>query len=140
MTQSGSQLAQSHSRSHSTKYTSDDESSSMTSGSGHLGPNKIASIGGSSSSPLRKHAILQAIHLPVTETASTPALLDYEHIVTDLKETHEECHRLSVEVESLKNQLQNECSAFHQNLQEERYRFEVNLLCILLISESFYII
>jgi len=129
VTQSGSQFAHSQSHSHSTKYTSDDESSSMTSGSGHLGPNIITSIGGSSGSPLRKNAILQASHIAAVETAATPtAMIDIEHIVNQLKERRDECHRLSEEVDSLKNQLQNECLVFHQSLQDERYRFEVNFL------------
>lgn len=128
ITQIGPQFAHSHSHSHSTKYTSDDESSSMTSGSGHLGPNIIASIGGSSGSPLRKSAILQASHIGGTETAALPtAMIDIEHIVQQLKERREECHRLTEEVDAIKGQLQNECSVFHQSLQEERYRFEVSL-------------
>ncbi|CAG2107139.1 unnamed protein product [Medioppia subpectinata] len=127
--QTGGHFAHSHSHSHSTKYTSDDESSSMTSGSGHLGAHAVAGTGtGGSFSPLRKNTVLQAsTHLPPPpDTAVTPtALIDMEQIVIELKERREECRRMSEDVDSLKSQLQNECSVFHQSLQEERYRFEV---------------
>ena len=122
------QMTQTHSQSHShsTKYTSDDESSSMTSGSGHLGAHLIASVGGSSS-PLRKALGNTSGHIPAPDPAVTPtAIADLEQIVIELKERREECHRLSEELEALKTQLQNECSVFHQSLQEERYRFEVS--------------
>lgn len=117
--------SQSHSHSTKSKYTSDDESSSMTSGSGHLGARLMPSIGGSSS-PRKINAIQTSSQLAAPDTAVTPtAHLDFENIVIEMKERREECHRLSEEVESMKNQLQNECSVFHQSLQEERYRFEV---------------
>ncbi|CAG2182347.1 unnamed protein product, partial [Oppiella nova] len=98
----------------------------MTSGSGHLGPNAIASTTGGSFSPLRKNTVLQAsTHLPAPETTVTPtAMIDIEQIVIEMKDRREEVRRLSEEVESLKSHLQSECSVFHQSLQEERYRFE----------------
>ncbi|CAG2107138.1 unnamed protein product [Medioppia subpectinata] len=76
---------------------------------------------------LQPKAVLQAsTHLPPPpDTAVTPtALIDMEQIVIELKERREECRRMSEDVDSLKSQLQNECSVFHQSLQEERYRFE----------------
>ena len=59
-------------------------------------------------------------------TSNLPQLINLEPILTELRERREECQRFTDEVEVLKNQLQSECSAFHQSLQEERYRFEVN--------------
>ncbi|XP_054156452.1 transmembrane and coiled-coil domains protein 2-like isoform X2 [Oppia nitens] len=135
-------LAHSHSQSHShsTKYTTDDDdSSSITSGSGRVGQQIIAAAAASldsSSSPLRKNTVLhstgahQSSHIPVVtasseRTAVTPtSMADFEQIVIELKERREQCRCLAEEVESMKSQLQNECSAFHQSLQEERYRFE----------------
>lgn len=86
----------------------------------------IPSLGGSSASPARKHMIVQGGHIAVTETAATPtAMIDIEPLVAELRERREECQRLSEDMESLKSHFQNECTVFHQSLQEERYRFEV---------------
>lgn len=45
-------------------------------------------------------------------------------IAEELRERREECQRLMSEVDSLKNQFQNTCDMFNQNLQEERLRTE----------------
>ena len=127
----------SHSHSHSTKYTSDDESSSITSGSGkHPGGTQAAalttSVGNSSSSPVKHIAGNQTVptslaHASISDTHSAPNAMqiDLEPVIVELRDRREEVSRLSDEIEAVKSQLQTECTVFHQSLQDERYRFEV---------------
>lgn len=118
--------------SHSTKYTSDDEeSSSITSGSGKLGMGTpaggaAASGGTSSLSPARRLTPATISH-GINEGAISglATVIDLEPVIAELQNRRDEVRRLSAEIESLKSQLQTDCTVFHQSLQEERYRFEV---------------
>ncbi|XP_076355997.1 transmembrane and coiled-coil domains protein 2-like isoform X2 [Tachypleus tridentatus] len=95
----------------STKYASEDESSSITSGSaGQL----LSS--GFGTTPQHLHSS----EVPV----SPPNIFDVEPMLQELQARREECQHLSDEIESLKVQLQQECSFFTQALLEERYRYE----------------
>ena len=133
---SGSNFVKSQSHSHSTKYTSDDESSSITSGSGkHPGGTQVAaavntSVGNSSSSPVKHVAGNQTVptslaHASTSDSAPNAMQIDLEPVIVELRDRREEVSRLSDEVEAVKSQLQTECTVFHQSLQDERYRFEV---------------
>ncbi|XP_067121224.1 transmembrane and coiled-coil domains protein 2 isoform X1 [Centruroides vittatus] len=106
---------------HSTKYTSDDDSSSITSGSGPV------AAAGNFISPQHQPSALQAIatgpESSITPTA-VPVVVDVEPILQELREQREESHRLREDIESLKNHLQQQGSCFNQALQEERYRYE----------------
>ncbi|XP_067121226.1 transmembrane and coiled-coil domains protein 2 isoform X2 [Centruroides vittatus] len=104
-----------------TKYTSDDDSSSITSGSGPV------AAAGNFISPQHQPSALQAIatgpESSITPTA-VPVVVDVEPILQELREQREESHRLREDIESLKNHLQQQGSCFNQALQEERYRYE----------------
>ncbi|XP_035233230.1 transmembrane and coiled-coil domains protein 2-like [Stegodyphus dumicola] len=103
---------------HCSKYPSDDESSSLTSGSGgHL-------IAGSISSP-RHQPLLQRSPPEHSSTPTvTPLVADLEPILQELRERREEYHHLVDEVEALKTQVQQEYTYFNQALHDERYRYE----------------
>ena len=105
--------------SHSTtKNNSEDESSSVLSGSGkHAVSLHLASA--ESSQSLKTDLI--------NEMLAKMNLLkeDVQTLQSELQDRKEENQRLSEELDSLKSQVQNEYAVFHQNLQEERYRFEV---------------
>ncbi|XP_054720322.1 transmembrane and coiled-coil domains protein 2-like [Uloborus diversus] len=98
------------------KYPSDDESSSLTSGSGNMATANLAS-------PRR-----QLLHRSPPEHSSTPTVTplvaDFEPILQELRERREEYHHLVEEVDALKAQVQQEYTFFNQSLLEERYRYE----------------
>ncbi|XP_022244236.1 LOW QUALITY PROTEIN: transmembrane and coiled-coil domains protein 2-like [Limulus polyphemus] len=95
----------------STKYASEDESSSITSGSaGQL----LSS--GFGTTPQHLHSS----EVPF----SPPNVVDVEPMLQELQARREECQHLADEIETLKVQLQQECSFFTQALLEERYRYE----------------
>ncbi|RWS02841.1 Transmembrane and coiled-coil domains protein 2-like protein [Dinothrombium tinctorium] len=116
----------SYTHSHSTKCTSDEESSSITSGSGHIGDaQKIGASVGSSASPAKQHFRFYGSHLLVGDPGSSSAgIIDVEPLLAELRDRKDDCQRLTEEVEAFKTQFQAECALFHQNLQDERYRFE----------------
>ncbi|XP_076332992.1 transmembrane and coiled-coil domains protein 2-like [Tachypleus tridentatus] len=90
----------------STKYTSEDDSSSITSGSAGqlfgITPQRLAS----------------------EVTFSPGKITEIESVLQVLQDRHEECQHLGYEVETLKVQIQQEYSFFNQALLEERYRYE----------------
>nr|XP_015918446.1 transmembrane and coiled-coil domains protein 2 [Parasteatoda tepidariorum]XP_042908345.1 transmembrane and coiled-coil domains protein 2 [Parasteatoda tepidariorum] len=102
----------------SIKYGSDDESSSFTSGSGHLA--------GAGVVPSPRHQPLLQRSPPEHSSTPTvtPLVSDLEPILQELRERREEYQRLVEEIEALKSQVQQEYSFFNQSLLEERYRFE----------------
>lgn len=51
---------------------------------------------------------------------------DIQLLQSELQDRKDENQRASEEFETFKSQVQSEYSMFHQNLQEERYRFEVS--------------
>lgn len=70
----------------------------------------------------------------VNEIPASPTA-GLEPILEELKERRDEATRLREEVETLKTQVQSEFGSWHQNLQEERSRFEVshvqtNIACV----------
>lgn len=108
---------------HSTKYTSDDENSSITSESGQLNMVSCAQT----SSP-QHHPVLQSVpsgtESATIQSSSGPTTYDLEPILHELRSQREEYQHLVEEIEAVKNQIQQESSFFNQALQEERYRYE----------------
>uniref|UniRef100_T1J3I7 Transmembrane and coiled-coil domains protein 1 n=1 Tax=Strigamia maritima TaxID=126957 RepID=T1J3I7_STRMM len=128
-----------------TKYTSEDDSSSITSGSGPTAgtgtmssprnqpqlslPQALGHASQTATAPTHTLPVISAhgSNNVLTSTSATQRdsyLLD--QVSLKLQERQEECQRLQDEVDSLKveNQLQQEITYFHQALQEERYRYE----------------
>ena len=64
-----------------------------------------------------------AVLTPEPPSPAEPSV-DLEPLLIELKERRDEATRLQEEVDSLKTQLQSECTLLHQSLQEERFRFE----------------
>lgn len=130
-----------HTNSHSTKHTSDDDSS-LGSGSAPTAPvsgnprllvNKevdhdpimFPQAEGSSSS--RMQYILRSGQAGGGESSNAPTtVIDLERVITELRDRRQDCQILTDEVESLKQQYQSEVALFQVLLQEERDRFEVN--------------
>ncbi|KAG1669721.1 Transmembrane and coiled-coil domains protein 1 [Nymphon striatum] len=116
---------------HSTKYTSDDECSSITSGS--VGPAVVITT--DSNSPGHQPALMHEIpvspsfplsNLPRAGTPvhSQPTNEMLINLWSEIHDRREENQRLTEELESTKVQIQHDYSLFNQALQEERYRFE----------------
>lgn len=125
----------SHTHSHSTKCTSDDESSSITSGSGHLGGGTTSHNNSihHSNSPLRMKPLrankLTAFDSITPTTHHTPlefyTVAEMEQLRMTIDERAQECGRLNNEVTLLKTQFQTDCTILSQSLQDEKYRVEV---------------
>ena len=144
---SGALNSNSHSHSHSTKCTSDDESSSITSGSGHLGGTQSHNNSiHHSSSPLRVKPLrskLTPFADSITPTTHHPPVEFYtaaelEQLRIKIDERNQECVRLSTEINHLKTQLQTDSSILNQGLQDEKYRVEVCIFVWLYCIIVFY--
>lgn len=124
--------------SHSTKCTSEDDSStSINSGSGPLGTNHTTH---NSNSPLRIKSIRSAAALAalnnndssVTPTTSHPAhefynISQYDQLCHKLDERTKDVARIQDELEQIKTQCHNDLNVINLNMQDEKYRVEVNL-------------
>ncbi|KAJ6222266.1 hypothetical protein RDWZM_000811 [Blomia tropicalis] len=130
---SGLLNSHSHTHSHSTKCTSDEESSSITSGSGHLGTRSHNNSLHQSNSPLRikplKNKMITPFSESITPTTCQPALELYssgeiEQLNMRIDERNQECDRLNAELTMLKSQFQSDCTILNQSLLDERYRVE----------------
>ncbi|GIY21000.1 transmembrane and coiled-coil domains protein 2 [Caerostris darwini] len=111
---------------HSTRYTSDEENSSVASESGQNPNAGEAQVHSAVPSP-HHHAALQS--LPSGTESSTihsigPASFDLEPILQELRSQRDEYQHVVEEIESVKGQIQQESTFFSQALQEERYRYE----------------
>ena len=121
----------------SSKHSSEDDGldesgSPVMSGAGMTAPsgcNSSTSSGRNLHGHPGSHKGMSQVPVVLT-TQETPSpaepAVDLEPLLSELKERREETSRLQEEVDSLKSQLQSECTLFHQSLQEERFRFEVN--------------
>lgn len=123
----------SHTHSHSTKCTSDDESSSITSGSGQLGATSHNNSIHHSNSPLRVKPVrpgnkLTAFDSITPTTHHTPVefytVAEMDQLRQAIDERGQECGRLNNEITLLKTQFQTDCSLISQSLQDEKYRVE----------------
>ncbi|CAL1298063.1 unnamed protein product [Larinioides sclopetarius] len=111
---------------HSTRYTSDEENSSVTSESGQNQNAGEAQVHSTVPSP-HHHATLQSLPSGTESTtiqSMGPASLDLEPILQELRSQRDEYQHLVEEIESVKGQIQQESTYFSQALQEERYRYE----------------
>jgi molecular chaperone GrpE (heat shock protein) len=108
--------------SHSTTKTnnSEDECSSIMSGSGKHAISAHLNSGNSSASPLKSDVFNELL-------AQVNVLKeDIQLLQSEMQDRKDENQRVAEEFEAFKSQVQSEYSIFHQNLQEERYRFEVS--------------
>ena len=139
----------SHTHSHSTKCTSDDESSSITSGSGQLGATSHNNSIHHSNSPLRVKPVrpgnkLTAFDSITPTTHHTPVefytVAEMDQLRQAIDEQGQECGRLNNEITLLKTQFQTDCSLISQSLQDEKYRVEVSgvLVPSVLVHISIY--
>ncbi|XP_055926810.1 transmembrane and coiled-coil domains protein 2-like isoform X1 [Argiope bruennichi] len=111
---------------HSTRYTSDEENSSVTSESGQNQNAGEALVHSTVPSP-HHHATLQSLPSGTESTTIQslgPASFDLEPILQELRSQRDEYQHLVEEIESVKGQIQQESTYFSQALQEERYRYE----------------
>ncbi|GFY76363.1 transmembrane and coiled-coil domains protein 2 [Trichonephila inaurata madagascariensis] len=113
---------------HSTRYTSDEENSSVTSESGQNQNQNAgeAQVHSTVPSP-HHHAALQSLPSGTESTtihSMGPASFDLEPILQELRSQRDEYQHLVEEIESVKGQIQQESTYFGQALQEERYRYE----------------
>lgn len=128
----------SQSHSHSTKCTSEEDSSSITSGSGQLGTNSQNNSAHHSSSPLRVKQIKSKPasqprapsanpigNFPPESPGQSYSGIELEQIRLKLEEQSQDCLRFSEEIDSLKSQLQTECCSLSQALHDDKYRIEV---------------
>ncbi|KAF8794551.1 Transmembrane and coiled-coil domains protein like [Argiope bruennichi] len=113
---------------HSTRYTSDEENSSVTSESGQNQNAGEALVHSTVPSP-HHHATLQSLPSGTESTTIQslgPASFDLEPILQELRSQRDEYQHLVEEIESVKGQIQQESTYFSQALQEERYRYEIS--------------
>ncbi|UXI21441.1 sphingomyelin phosphodiesterase [Sarcoptes scabiei] len=100
----------SHSHSHSTKCTTDDDSSSITSESGHLAPN------------------LSLNNIPLSGSPSVQKYKKYSNFIEQLQNRIDEKTKdfllLSEEIISLKKQFQSDTASLNTALLDEKYRVE----------------
>ncbi|XP_035231081.1 transmembrane and coiled-coil domains protein 2-like isoform X2 [Stegodyphus dumicola] len=111
---------------HSTRYTSDEENSSITSDPGQHQNAGDAQVQHHTVSP-HHHPTLQSLpsaNDSVTLQSVGPAALDLEPILQELRSQRDEYQHLVEEIESVKSQIQQESTFFSQALQDERYRYE----------------
>lgn len=143
------------------KYTSEDESSSVTGSGSNMGANQqsnsaniICQInsGESSTSPSKRtyplktntlnsnqnsiisqSAIATSSNLNANpfDPSSFARKEELDELANQLKQKKEEHDKLNKELEKLKDQYQNELSNFHQSLTEERERHDVSIKLIL---------
>ncbi|XP_055926845.1 transmembrane and coiled-coil domains protein 1-like isoform X4 [Argiope bruennichi] len=109
-----------------TRYTSDEENSSVTSESGQNQNAGEALVHSTVPSP-HHHATLQSLPSGTESTTIQslgPASFDLEPILQELRSQRDEYQHLVEEIESVKGQIQQESTYFSQALQEERYRYE----------------
>lgn len=145
-----------HQQQHS-KYTSEDESSSVTGSGSNLGANQqnfsnSANIAyqinsGESASPSKRpyHTKTNTLNSTQNSIISQGAVSnlnpvnlfdtsifvrkeEFEELSNQMKQKKEEHEKLSKELDKLKEQYQNELSNFHQSLTEERDRHDVSVI------------
>ena len=128
--------------SHSTKCTSDDESStSITSGSGQVASGGNHSFNNSahlSSSPLKMKPLSMRAAAAASNAKHSSdlsfemvATSEFEQLHRKLDERSEDCVRLSSDLNCLKGQYQNDVHLLNQALQDEKYRVDVSFfLCL----------
>ena len=120
--------------SHSTKCTSDDESStSITSGSGQVasgGNQSYHNSGHLSSSPLKMKPLLRpSINSKQSDSNfEMIATAEIEQFKRKLEICQEECVRITTDLNCLKGQYQNDVSLLNQALQDEKERVDVSVL------------
>ncbi|XP_071039358.1 transmembrane and coiled-coil domains protein 2 isoform X2 [Parasteatoda tepidariorum] len=122
---------------HSTRYTSDEENSSVTSESGqnqNAKDGEVHQVHSTVPSPHHHPHHQPQPHPPLQNMPSGSesltiqsvghASLDLEPILHELRSQRDEYQHLVEEIESVKGQIQQESTYFSQALQEERYRYE----------------
>lgn len=144
-----------HHHKHS-KYTSEDESSSVTGSGSNLGanqqsnsaniicqinsgesstspskrtyPNKTNTLNSTQNSIVSQSAVATSSNLNANlfDPNSFARKEELDELANQLKQKKEEHDKLNKELEKLKDQYQNELSNFHQSLTEERERHDVS--------------
>lgn len=121
---------------HSTKFPSDDECSSVTSGSGPTAGTGTMSSPRNQPSTAAVATVVTTVSGGVTTAAvsslgMTPPMVpqadvpfNFEPLLQELQEKREECQHLHDDVDSLKAQINQDIAYFNSTLLEERYRYE----------------
>jgi hypothetical protein len=87
---------------------------------GIVGEHQRTTTSTPNNSDLNTHEIPQHVEMKTPDVN-----FDLQPFLAELKQRKEDCEKLNAQVESLKSQIQIECSSWNQTLQEERYHYEV---------------